>query len=230
MFPIATPNRATMSIIGLYNYDNTLFDRLQIPNGVNRETVISNILDTCAEMELLYPDAGYLKTAIGYWSAKEQTLWQRVYEMETANYNPLENYDRYDNEVENTGRNRKGNDNTVVSGNTKTKANDGSVSTDTNIERVAGYNSETLVVNGQNTASNTANSTTENNTTGTTVQSHNDNSDENENRVKSLHSHGNIGVTTVMQMAKEAIDVLPEINTVNVIAESFKRRFCLLVY
>lgn len=230
MLPIMTPNRATMSIIGIYNYDNTLFDLLQLPDGVTPETVISNILDTCAELELLYPDAAYLKTAIGYWSAKEQKFWERVLEMENADYNPIENYDRYDNEVENTGRNRKGNDNTVVSGNTKTKANDGTVSTDTNIERVAGYNSDNLAVNSQNTASNTANSTTENNTTGTTVQTHNDNSDEAENRVKSLHSHGNIGVTTVAQMMKEMIDVLPEVNTVNVIAESFKRRFCLLVY
>lgn len=230
MYQIPQVNKATLTVIGLYNHDDSLFDNLILPDGVNRETVIDTILMTCNELEVLYPDFNFFKRAIGSWSAKEQKFWERVLEMENADYNPIENYDRYDNEVENTGRNRKGNDNTVVSGNTKTKANDGTVSTDTNIERVAGYNSDNLAVNSQNTASNTANSTTENNTTGTTVQTHNDNSDEAENRVKSLHSHGNIGVTTVAQMMKEMIDVLPEVNTVNVIAESFKRRFCLLVY
>lgn len=230
MYQIPRANKATLTVIGLYNHDDSLFDNLILPDGVNRETVIDTILMTCNELEVLYPDFNFFKRAIGSWSAKEQKFWERVLEMENADYNPIENYDRYDNEVENTGRNRKGNDNTVVSGNTKTKANDGTISTDTNIERVAGYNSDNLAVNSQNTASNTANSTTENNTTGTTVQTHNDNSDEAENRVKSLHSHGNIGVTTVAQMMKEMIDVLPEVNTVNVIAESFKRRFCLLVY
>ena len=254
MFQIATPNRATMSVLGMYEYDDTLFSQLNLPDGVDADTVVNNILDTCAELELLYPDLPYLKRAIGYWSAKELPFWERVREMETAEYNPIENYDRYDSEVENTGRNRKdsevenagrnhsGADNTVVSGNTKSKAHDSAVTTDDSINKVAGYNSDTLAVNGQNSNSNVANSTTENDTTGTTVQSHNDNTnesenrvktasaDEAENRVKSLHSHGNIGVTTVAQMMAEMVKVLPEVNTVNVIAESFKRRFCLLVY
>ena len=230
MLPIATPHRATMSVLGMYEYDDTLFSQLNLPDGVDADTVVNNILDTCAELELLYPDLPYLKRAIGYWSAKELPFWERVREMETAEYNPIENYDRYDSEVENTGRNRKGNDNTVVSGNTKSKAHDSAVTTDENTDKVAGYNSEALAVNGQNTSSNIANSSTENNTTGTTVQSHTDSADEAENRVKSLHSHGNIGVTTVAQMMAEMVKVLPEVNTVNVIAESFKRRFCLLVY
>ena len=230
MYQIATPNRATLSIIGLYNHDDTLFDNLVVPDGVDKTNVVDNILMNCAELEVLYSDFTFFKNAIGSWSEKELPFWERVREMETAEYNPIENYDRYDSEVENTGRNRKGNDNTVVSGNTKSKARDSAITTDESTDKVAGYNSDTLAVNGQNSASNVANSTTENNTTGTTVQSHTDSADEAENRVKSLHSHGNIGVTTVAQMMAEMVKVLPEVNTVNVIAESFKRRFCLLVY
>lgn len=230
MYQIATPNRATLSIIGLYNHDDTLFDNLVVPDGVDKTNVVDNILMNCAELEVLYPDFAFFKSAIGSWSEKELPFWERVREMETAEYNPIENYDRYDSEVENTGRNRKGNDNTVVSGNTKSKAHDSAITTDESTDKVAGYNSDALAVNGQNSASNVANSTTENDTTGTTVQSHTDSADEAENRVKSLHSHGNIGVTTVAQMMAEMIKVLPEVNTVNVIAESFKRRFCLLVY
>lgn len=230
MYQIAMPNRATLSVIGLYNHDDTLFDNLVVPDGVDKTNVVDNILMACAELEVLYPDFTFFKSAIGSWSEKELPFWERVREMETAEYNPIENYDRYDSEVENTGRNRKGKDNTVVSGNTKSKAHDTAITTDESTDKVAGYNSDTLAVNGQNTASNVANSTTENDTTGTTVQSHSDSANEAENRVKSLHSHGNIGVTTVAQMMAEMVKVLPEVNTVNVIAESFKQRFCLLVY
>ena len=72
-----TPNKANLSIIGAYNYDSTLFDNLRLPDDVDRETVVSNILDYCAELELLYPDLPYLKNAIGYWSAKELPFWER---------------------------------------------------------------------------------------------------------------------------------------------------------
>jgi len=225
-----TPNKANLSIIGAYNYDSTLFDNLQLPEGVTRETVVSNILDYCAELELLYPDLPYLKNAIGYWSAKELPFWEKVREMETAEYNPIENYDRYDTEVENTDRAHDRNANNVVSGTTKTTGKDISVDNGYDRNMVAGYNSENLTVNGETRSNNTSNANTESDTKGQTAQMNTEKGKENENRVKSLHSHGNIGVTTVAQMMKEMIDVLPEVNTVSVICESFKRRFCLLVY
>jgi hypothetical protein len=283
---LITPNKANLSIIGAYNYDNTLFDNLQLPDGVNRETVVSNILDYCAELELLYPDLPYLKNAIGYWSAKELPFWEKVREMETADYNPIENYDRYDTEVENTDRahdrnanavsnvkntvtdnnsasttterEKDSNTNNVVSGVTKTSGKDINVENGYNRDLVAGYNSEALTTNGGSNSNSTSNANTESETKGETAQmntekgsesetisqsgnntrddstqsvnANNETGKEKENRVKSLHSHGNIGVTTVAQMMKEMIDVLPEVNTVSIICESFKRRFCLLVY
>ncbi|MEE1278747.1 MAG: hypothetical protein UHE86_06790, partial [Acutalibacteraceae bacterium] len=192
-----TPNKANLSIIGAYNYDSTLFDNLHLPEDVNRETVVSNILDYCAELELLYPDLPYLKNAIGYWSAKELPFWEKVREMETADYNPIENYDRYDNEVETTDRAHDRNANNVVSGTTNTTGKDISVDNGYNRDMVAGYNSENLTVNGETRSNNTSNANTESETKGETAQLNTEKGKENENRVKSLHSHGNIGVTTV---------------------------------
>ena len=225
-----TPNKANLSIIGAYNYDSTLFDNLHLPDGVNRETVVSNILDYCAELELLYPDLPYLKNAIGYWSAKELPFWERVRDMETAEYNPIENYDRYDTEVENTDRAHDRNANNVVSGTTNTTGKDSSVDNSVDRNLVTGYNSDALVTNDESRSDNVSTANTESETKGQTAQMNSEKGKENENRVKSLHSHGNIGVTTVAQMMKEMIDVLPEVNTISVICESFKRRFCLLVY
>lgn len=225
-----TPNKATLSIIGAYNYDSTLFDNMQLPDGMDSETVVSNILDHCAELELIYPDLTYLKNAIAYWSAKELPFWERVRAMETAEYNPIENYDRYDSEVETTDRAHDKNANNVVSGTTNTTGKDISVDNGYNRDMVAGYNSENLTVNGETRSNNTSNANIESETKGQTAQMNTEKGNENENRVKTLHSHGNIGVTTVAQMMKEMIDVLPEVNTVSVICESFKKRFCLLVY
>ena len=41
---------------------------------------------------------------------------------------------------------------------------------------------------------------------------------------------GNIGVTTSQQMLESELELAPKINTFNFIIESFRNRFCLLVY
>lgn len=227
---LLSPNKATLSIIGLYNHDESIFDNLSLPVGVDADTVKDSILMECAELELLYPDFDFMKNAIGVWCAKEMPFWEKVHEMETAEYNPIENYDRYDTEVETTDRAHDKNANNVVSGTTTNKGKDISVENGYNRELVAGYDSETPKLNNETRNNNTSNANTESETKGQTAQLNTEKGKENENRVKSLHSHGNIGVTTVAQMMKEMIDVLPEVNTVSVIVNSFKQRFCLMVY
>lgn len=229
-----SPNRATMSIWGMYDYDNTLFDNLHLPTGVDADEVKNNILIETAELQVLYPDFGFFKWAIGEWSDKELPVWEKILEMQNANYNPIENYDRYDTEVESADRAKENVKNDVVAttNSAKSKTVNNDINTSTNLEKVAGFNTDTLGVNSQNTASNsdTGESDVSGESTGASTQNTSDKGNETENRVKSLHSHGNIGVTTVAQMMREFAEVLPTVNTVTFIVESFKRRFCLLVY
>ena len=42
--------------------------------------------------------------------------------------------------------------------------------------------------------------------------------------------HGNIGVTTTQQMMEQEIQLLPKINLLKLMVDSFKNRFCVLVY
>ena len=44
-----------LSIIGLYNYDESLFNDMSIPDTIDRDTLVNNILMECGEFELLYP-------------------------------------------------------------------------------------------------------------------------------------------------------------------------------
>ena len=84
---------ATISIYGLYLFDPTLFDDLQLPTGVDRDELISNLVMECAELELLYPDGDYMKYAIGAWSKKENHIWQKLEDTMDLEYNPIWNKD-----------------------------------------------------------------------------------------------------------------------------------------
>ena len=250
--------RATMSIIGLYNYDQNLFDDLSLPDGVDDELIINNILMECAELETVYTDPEFMKFAIKYWSAKELPVWDRIYRAELAEYNPIENYDRNEEITENraghsaaenksnrtTGR--TAHDQTILeqeTGGTHEEHNSNTEHSDTT-NVIAGFNTDPMrskdasVVN---VVGNTGNSSSD---TGSTTSSGNTNSVENQNEQAATesqlnntesmqhinHTHGNIGVTTSQQMLESELEIAPKLNVVNYIVTSFKQRFCLLVY
>lgn len=91
-----------LSIMGMYEYDNSLFDGLDVPtytddsgtiHTVNKQDVINSILLNCAELEVLYTNFDTMKLAIGVWSASEQDTWKKMFESQKLKYNPLWNVD-----------------------------------------------------------------------------------------------------------------------------------------
>ena len=87
---------ATMSILGLYEFNKHLFSGFVMPNGVNREIVINNLLMECAEFEVLYPDPVFMQSAISYWSRSMLSVWKELYDTTKYEYNPIHNYDRHE--------------------------------------------------------------------------------------------------------------------------------------
>ena len=87
---------ANLSPLGLYNWDQTIFDLMQIPEALNRETLIDNLLAETAELEVLYPNPVVFKNLLGVWSAKNLDVWNRLYATTQYDYNPIENYNRYE--------------------------------------------------------------------------------------------------------------------------------------
>lgn len=85
---------ATMSVLGLYNWDNTLFSLLSVPEGLDKETLVDFILAECSDLETLYPNPDVLKGLIGVWSITQQYEWNKLYNTLTLQYNPIDNYDR----------------------------------------------------------------------------------------------------------------------------------------
>lgn len=70
--------QASVSFMGLYSYDPTIFDEVQIPSGIDRETLLNNLMVETAELEVLQPDPVIIKTVLGWFSRKRLPQWQRV--------------------------------------------------------------------------------------------------------------------------------------------------------
>ena len=93
---------ATMSLLALYQYNEQLFDGLKVPEGVNRDTLVNNLLAETAEFEILYPDPEFMANMISVWSMKELPVWEELEKTRHYDYDPISNYDRNE-ESTNTG-------------------------------------------------------------------------------------------------------------------------------
>ena len=87
---------ANLSPLGLYNWDQTIFDLMKIPEELDKDTLVDNILAETAELEVLYPNPVVFKNLVGVWSQKQLDIWNRLYATTQYEYNPIENYNRYE--------------------------------------------------------------------------------------------------------------------------------------
>ena len=223
--------RATLSLMGLYEWDNTLFDLFQIPAALDKNTLVNNLMAETAELEILYSNPVVLKNLIGVWSSKQLDIWQRLYETTQYEYDPIENYNRYESGT-NTGSRtgtRAGTD--TETGTTTRSGTDRTTGSATNNHFVAGYDVGTgELLNNERDVGSSSGSITHGEQVSTSGNvGRNENTSESENSSHELHIHGNIGVTTSQQMieAQRRVDLF---NVYDIIIEDFKMRFCILIY
>ncbi len=100
---------AILSIMGIYRYDDSIFDDFRVPDGIDKEDVIDNILFECAELEIVYPEFDFLKLAIKRWTNKEFPIWSRLYNTTKLEYNPIWNVDAMEETTENRDFTKTGN-------------------------------------------------------------------------------------------------------------------------
>ena len=86
--------QATLTITGLYNYDNTIFDGWVFPEGINPEEVKAAILYECSGLELTLPNPDLFKVVTSGWCRRKALAWERALDAINAEYNPIHNYDR----------------------------------------------------------------------------------------------------------------------------------------
>lgn len=202
--------RATLSILGLYNWDTSIFENLVVPNGVDPAIAISTIIYDNAELEILYPDPSAMTYFIGLWSSRELPLWTRYLNAIQAEYNPIENYNRTEETTETIEEETSGSSTETGTRSPNLKSTN----------KVAGYNEDILVPSNETDETGSETASSNNTGSGSRDVTRNNNS----------NIHGNIGVTSNQQMLEQEFNIIPKLDIYHYISESFKRRFCLMVY
>lgn len=86
-----------LSILALNDYtDGEIWKEFQVPDGMDRQDVIDSIMMECAELSLIYTQPEILQKMIGLWCRRNLENWRRIYQALNEDYNPLHNFDRYE--------------------------------------------------------------------------------------------------------------------------------------
>ena len=85
-----------MTLIGMYNWDDTIFSELVLPTGIDKDLFINSLLLQGGEFEVLYPDPNFMKNAIKIWGMKWFRTFAEWLKGTQAEWNPIYNYDRYE--------------------------------------------------------------------------------------------------------------------------------------
>lgn len=213
-------SKITLSVLGLYNYDDTIFNNMEIPESVDRETLINNILMECSELEVLYPDAPFFKFAVEAWSKKEYPVWDKLNEIWSTDIDVSNEYDYERKRTPNISHTKTGTETETPSG----QIIDTATNNNTATTAVSAYNASTFENRDQ---------VTNNGTSGNTRSF---NQYENEKEFNTVNSEtGSETITekghkrSAAELIKEATDAAI-FNIYDYITESFKERFCILVY
>jgi hypothetical protein len=80
----------------LNNQNDTLFRYLDLPAGIDKDTVIARTMAKAGEMPLLYTEPNYFKNQIRYWSKSYYRTFEKWINAVNAEYDPIYNYDRFE--------------------------------------------------------------------------------------------------------------------------------------
>lgn len=195
-----------VTLATIYNFDSSIFDGVEFPSNISVQDFVDSLLMQCGEMPVLYSSPPLLKTLIHTWSNVSQYSWQHLAATLTAEYNPIENYDRkeeWEDSSKNTSR-YTNSANSTSSGSTK--------------EQVYGYNN--LQNPADNSASNSASTSADtSDSTGTGTSSGS----------RKGRAHGNVGVTTTQEMLESERRVAM-FNFYDAVIRDFQKRFLIWVY
>ena len=87
---------AKATLIGMYNFDSSQFDKLVLPDGIDKDLFINTLLLKAGEFEVLYFEPMFLQQAICVWSNKWYRTFAEWLRGTQAQWNPIHNYDRFE--------------------------------------------------------------------------------------------------------------------------------------
>ena len=239
-----------LTLIGLYNYDSTLFEGLVLPEEYDKEVFIDSLLMEHGEKCVLYSNPDFMKFSIGAWGRKWSMELKRIAEALQAKYNPIHNYDRYEEWTEtdkpditttrthdNTDTQTLDNTTTRTHDNTDTQTNRYDVVTEQNVDgnaehQVSADNSSTYQPESKD-ITNTGKTTVSND--GTITDAHTGTITDVEKGTRSNinrtgHIWGNIGVTTSTQMIESETVIRAKRNLYDIATRLFANELLIGIY
>jgi len=214
---------AQLTLSGMVNYVPDLFDDMALPTPpidaaaiglqadqlraawtIDKTELVNYICLKTTGMSLAFPDAEFMRKAIKTWSSIHVHEWQRLFDTLFFKYNPLWNKDGSYRE---TGRD--------VEGRTDTAETDGNYKRYTH-----GYADQTIQIDNLNWTHADLN------------VDHTSSTDDMDRQLDTTKTHteqGNIGVTMTQELiAKERELAMLSID--DIITDSFKQQFCIMIW
>lgn len=246
---------AKITLSSFYTWFNTarpeddLFKNLTLPEGIDKDTLVGDILMRGGELEVMYADPYFMQNLIGVWGKKWYRTFDKWVKALAIEYSPLENYDRMEEWEDDTSgtlnNTRTHNNQDKRTLNTTDKTNYDSKdkttidSTITNTEEVSAYDSSsyqpskkvTTDEDSTNTVDHTGNDTLTH--TGTDTMDYSGTiKDDGGSTANTKHKgrvHGNVGVTQSQKMLADELEIA-QWNLYEHISDLFLSEFVIPIY
>ena len=227
-----------LTLWGIYQYDKTLFDDIVLPDGIDKDNLVSDIMRNSGDLYPYHQVPEYLKRNINFWFARRLFDFSRMYEALRVQYSPIENYDRKENitrDYENSGSDKA----STTLGSSTTSSHTG---TDTdsvqgggsNEKGVSAYNEDGYTNREKDTETHNSSNTQTYNSTVTNTGSGTDTTQTEyglkRKEVEDIRVHGNIGVTTSQQMIESEMSLRAKYDIYKIISREFEREFLVQIY
>lgn len=82
-----------LTLAGMYDYNPNLFSEWELPNDIDSQIVIDNLMIESTDLGCWLPDPVKLQHAIGSWSKSKVDVWEHLLETTQYEYNPIWNKD-----------------------------------------------------------------------------------------------------------------------------------------
>lgn len=242
--------RKFINLNDMLRWDNTILDDYVLPDTIviptdnpdepvytislDHDIMSSYIILNLGDSTPRFNEPDVFKNALNLWFLTHKWNIEHLMRLAAQNYNPLENYDRWehlrgtntlggsDSEV------HSGSDITTTSNN-ETETHSG---TDTTEDTTSAMNSSTYQPADKSTL--THGEVIQTNSSGNVNQSHGENINTNygktDTNVDNNHIHGNIGVTTAQDMARQEISLVATFNIYQNIVSLIENDLFMCVY
>lgn len=200
-----------------------------VPDSIDKDVLIMNILMSGGEFEVLYSNGDFFKEAIGAWSKKYKYTFDKWASALSTSYKVLENYQRSENYKSVKSANNSKTDTITGTVDRTYRSSDHTDTNATNTEKVSAYDdstfqnkSQTSAIGGS-TGSNSGSDNVENSSSNKSVGS--DSATITDNATIT----GMTGSKTPQEMLLQEIE-LAKFNLMKNIEDLFITEFCIMVY